>query len=115
MKWPPTLDATYKYLARNDVLDAFHVNKVKHPEAWIECSHRVGGALKNNDEPASVTLIPEILAKGVKVLIFAGDKDLICNHVGLERMIDDMEWGGQKGWGVSTTSLTELKMQEHRC
>lgn len=102
MKWPPTLDPTYSYLKRKDVLKAFHVDTIKHPEAWIECSHRVGGALHHDDEPASVTFLPDILAKGIKVLLFAGDKDLICNHIGVERMIDDLEWAGQKGWGVST-------------
>lgn len=103
MNWPPTLQATYDYLARNDVREAFHVNRAKHPEAWIECNHRVSSGLRSDKSEASVVLLPGILEKGVKVMLFAGDQDLICNHIGIERLIDNLKWKGQTGWGVSTT------------
>ena len=77
MIWPPTLAATYSYLAREDVRNAFHVSKLKHPEAWIECSSRVSAGLSDKSSPASVSLLPGILDKGVQVLLFAGDMDLI--------------------------------------
>lgn len=101
MTWPPTLSPTYSYLARQDVRQAFHVNTQKHPEAWIECSHRVSAALTDKSSPASVSLLPNILSKGVQVLLFAGDQDLICNWIGVERVVQGLEWGGQKGWGSS--------------
>ncbi|CAO1623326.1 unnamed protein product [Sympodiomycopsis kandeliae] len=101
MNWPPTLQPTYDYLARPDVRKAFHVSQLKHPEAWVECNNRVGSALRSGDskDPASVTLIPGLIDKGIKVLVFAGDQDLICNYIGIERMIDNLSWGGVKGWG----------------
>lgn len=101
MNWPPTLAPTYSYLAREDVRSAFHVSKLKHPEAWVECNSRVSAGLYDKKSPASVSLIPSILQSGVKVLLFAGDKDLICNWIGVERVIQNLEWGGEKGWGVS--------------
>jgi len=32
-------------------------------------------------------------------MLFAGDQDLICNHVGMEYLIDALEWNGQAGFG----------------
>lgn len=57
--------------------------------------------MKNQNSPAAVHLIPGIIEKGVKVLMFAGAEDLICNYVGIENMVEAMEWNGAKGFGVS--------------
>lgn len=105
MNWPPNLHATYDYLHRQDVRAAFHVNDKDKPEAWIECNSRVGSALSATADEAAVTYLPGLLERGVKILIFAGDQDLICNHIGLERMIDNLEWQGKRGFGVSDCSF----------
>jgi carboxypeptidase C (cathepsin A) len=42
-------------------------------------------------------LVP-LLEDGVPVMIYAGDKDLICNHVGNRRWVDGLEWSGQAAW-----------------
>lgn len=97
MNWPPTLASTYTYLARKDVRKALHVDSIHKPEAWIECNHRVSAALHDRDGKASVTLLPSLLEAGIQVMLFAGDQDLICNHIGVERIGDKLTWGG-KGW-----------------
>jgi carboxypeptidase C (cathepsin A) len=48
---------------------------------------------------SSIIVLPKVLAR-IPVLLFAGDQDLICNYVGLEAMIQAMEWNGAKGLGV---------------
>lgn len=99
MNWPPNIKATYAYLRRPDVRAAFHVDNQRKPEAWVECNGRVGRALQTGSvEPASVTLLPHLLERGLRVLIFAGDQDLICNHLGLERMLDRLTWHGGTGF-----------------
>lgn len=112
MNWPPTLQGTYDYLARDDVRKAFHVSQEKHPEAWIECNHRVGSALHNSDnhDPSSVTLIPGLIDKGLQVMLFAGDQDLICNYIGIERTIENLSWGGTKGWGNQPPSKQKWRV-----
>lgn len=37
------------------------------------------------------------------MLLFAGDRDLICNHVGQEALIAGMEWQGEQGLGLVNT------------
>ncbi|KAL9941016.1 hypothetical protein V8E36_000504 [Tilletia maclaganii] len=109
MNWPPTLASMYKYLARPDVRTALHVDEKNKPQAWVECNSRVGSALHGTTldkmgrrEQASVMLLPGLLDRGLQVLMFAGDKDLICNHIGVERIGQNLVWGGQKGLGKTT-------------
>ncbi|XP_038717255.1 serine carboxypeptidase-like [Tripterygium wilfordii] len=40
--------------------------------------------------------IPALLENGIKVLIYAGDKDLICNWLGNLRWLHEMIWPGQR-------------------
>jgi carboxypeptidase D len=69
--------------------------------AWVECDNIVSSQLYLRNSPAAIHLIPGILERGVKVMMFAGDEDLICNYKGIERMIDGMEWNGGRGLTVS--------------
>lgn len=39
--------------------------------------------------------IPKIIDANVRVLIYNGVKDLICNFIGAERWLAAMEWSGQ--------------------
>lgn len=72
--------------------------------AWIECDSAVSSQLRLQQSYASVKFLPGILEKGVPILMFAGAEDLICNYKGIERMIGNMEWAGDKGFGVSGPS-----------
>lgn len=103
MNWPHGIAYTYKYLARADVRKALHVDNKYHPEAWVECRQNVGNVIHASADhtKASVTLLPSLLEAGIPVLIFAGDKDLICNYIGLERMIDSLEWAGTRGFSAA--------------
>jgi carboxypeptidase D len=93
--WPLTLGGMTKYLRRSDVIDALHVSSTPH--SWTECTSRVSSALSGDSSPPSYNLFPELL-KHIKITLFAGDKDLICNHVGIELMIDNLTWNGIKGY-----------------
>ena len=99
MNWPKELAATYAYLRQPAVRAALHVDAAHHPEAWIECNAAVGRPIHAhaNATDASVTLLPRLLEAHVPVLVFAGEQDVICNYVGLQRMVDALEWGGKRG------------------
>lgn len=109
MNWPPTLAPTYEYLHRPDVRKALHANDQAKPEAWVECNNRVSSGLSADKSDASVVLLPGLLEKGIKVMLFAGDQDLICNHIGIERLVDNLQWGGAKGLGVSSSLLSRTE------
>ncbi|KAG9136612.1 hypothetical protein Leryth_020278 [Lithospermum erythrorhizon] len=45
--------------------------------------------------------IPALLEDDIKMLIYAGEYDLICNWLGNARWVHAMEWFGQKDFGAS--------------
>lgn len=73
----------------------------KRSSAWTECDGQVSSQLYLRTSGASVQYIPSILDAGVKVMMFAGAEDLICNYKGIENMLDNMRWSGIQGLGVS--------------
>ncbi|KAL6592285.1 alpha/beta-hydrolase [Neocallimastix sp. 'constans'] len=93
--WPLTLNGMTNYLNRKDVIEALHVSSTPH--SWTECTSRVSSALSGDNSPPSYTLFPELL-KHIKITIFVGDKDLICNYNGIESMIDNLKWGDIQGF-----------------
>lgn len=99
MSWPPDLAGMTPYLRRQDVVKALHVNREKQ-SGWTECGGAVGAnfdALKSN---ASVAILPKILEQ-IPTILFSGDQDFICNHLGTEELIHNMEWNGGKGFELS--------------
>ncbi|XP_038718221.1 serine carboxypeptidase-like [Tripterygium wilfordii] len=53
----------------------------------------IGDYVKNLDVG-----IPDLLKNDIKVLIYVGDQDLICNWVGNLKWVSKMEWDGKKGF-----------------
>lgn len=84
-------------IKRPEVVSALHATA--HPGSWVECKHSVHMAFSQHTTEASVTVLPKLLSK-IRVLIFAGDQDLICNYMGLENMIKKLTWNGGTGHGV---------------
>jgi len=99
MNWPPDLTDVTPYLRRPDVIRALHINSDKKT-GWSECNGAVSGHFRAKNSVPTVKFLPELLAQ-VPILLFSGDKDFICNHVGTEAMIENMTWNGGKGWEVS--------------
>jgi carboxypeptidase D len=98
MNWPPDLKDVTPYLRKPEVVKALNIDS-KKMAGWSECNGGVGGAFKPTDAP-SIKLMPDILAE-IPVLLFSGQKDLICNHLGTEELIKNMEWNGGKGFEIS--------------
>ena len=99
MNWPPDLKTVTPYLHRKDVLEALHISPGKGP-GWTECNGAVGSAFAVQKSKPSITLLPDLL-KEVELLLFSGAEDLICNHIGTEELISNMEWNGGKGFEIS--------------
>ena len=99
MNWPPDLKDVTPYLRRQDVIDALHINKDKKT-GWIECAGAVSSNFKPKKSVPSIQLLPELLTT-VPITLFSGDQDLICNHLGTEGFIHNMEWNSGKGFELS--------------
>jgi carboxypeptidase C (cathepsin A) len=65
---------------------------------WEECDMAVHSDFMGDFmRDFSAKLVP-LLEDNVPVMIYAGDKDLICNHVGNRRWVDGLEWSGAAAW-----------------
>ncbi|KAL8874257.1 MAG: hypothetical protein Q9174_000377 [Haloplaca sp. 1 TL-2023] len=102
MNWPPDLTHVQPYLRRQDVKNALHINKDKK-SGWQECAGSVSQHFHPTSKP-SISILPDLL-KEVPVVLFSGDQDLICNHVGTEEFIHNMEWNGAIGFELSPGTM----------
>ncbi|KAH2842762.1 Cell death protease [Aspergillus fumigatus] len=100
MNWPTDLVDVKPYLQRPDVVQALNINPEKK-SGWEECSGAVSSTFNAANSLPSVQLLPELLESGIPILLFSGDKDLICNHVGTEQLINNMKWNGGTGFETS--------------
>ncbi|KII94629.1 hypothetical protein PLICRDRAFT_127694 [Plicaturopsis crispa FD-325 SS-3] len=124
MNWPPDLKDITKYLGRSDVVNALHASAKS--TSWTECQGTIHQAFNDATSVPSITLFPKLLQQ-IPILLFAGDQDFICNYVGIEALVQDLTWNGEKGLGkvqtqswnvnntpagtwVSSRNLTYVKM-----
>jgi carboxypeptidase D len=89
LAWPKGVKEMTGYLNQNGVRSALHAEPSTFTQ-WAECRTLI--QLQHDTSPPSMHLIPDLLAK-VKVLLFSGDQDLICNWLGTRDSIAAMTWG----------------------
>eukprot|EP00210_Caulerpa_lentillifera_P004886 g4662.t1 len=65
---------------------------------WEDCRRSIRMDLGWDVAHDMRPVVQEILKNGMKVFVFAGDKDFICNYLGNEYWIDDMKWKSAKKW-----------------
>ena len=100
MNWPPDLTTVTPYLRRDDVTAALHINKDKRT-GWTECSGAVSANFRASRSKPSIQFLPSILESSVPILLFSGAKDLICNHLGTESLINTLSWSNGTGFELS--------------
>ncbi|CAG8689343.1 6601_t:CDS:10, partial [Ambispora leptoticha] len=88
-----------EYFQDPRVRKALHVPEEVSP--WDVC---VSGILDPVDPSlVPVNILPSINERGVKILIWTGDKDAILNHIGIEWSIGNLTWAGATGFLENVT------------
>lgn len=80
--------------------------KVKHALGvgdieFVSCSSTVYQAMQLDWMRNLEAGIHPLLEDGIKLLVYAGEYDLICNWLGNSRWVHAMEWSGQKDFGAA--------------
>lgn len=104
MNWPPDLADVTPFLGQERVMD--NLNLIEHKE-WHECSGTVGRYLSARHSRPSVELLPAILEE-IPILLFNGNRDIICNYIGTENFIKEMKWNGEIGFSQDLSEVTWL-------
>jgi hypothetical protein len=51
------------------------------------------------------------LDAGVRVLIYSGQYDMVCHHLGTENMLQVLEWSGRSDWARAETAVWAVGKQ----
>lgn len=94
--FPPGHKKFESYLNRADVKIALHVNRVNH--RFGQCLDPPYFALKHQDGKGVSEELAFILNNKVKVVLFTGQYDLICNYMSLDASISKLKWNGSAKW-----------------
>lgn len=94
MNWPPDLVNVKPFLNNPGVQSQLNL---VYKKPWLECSGRVGRNFIAKRSKPAVHLLPSLLEE-VPILLFNGNRDIICNYIGTEAFIKELEWNGQRGW-----------------
>ncbi|GAV80374.1 Peptidase_S10 domain-containing protein [Cephalotus follicularis] len=86
-----------KFLNQKSVRDALAVGEID----FVSCSPTVYQAMLVDWMRNLEVGIPTLLEDGIKLLVYAGEYDLICNWLGNSRWVHAMEWSGQKEFVAS--------------
>ncbi|XAR60018.1 Carboxypeptidase C [Bertholletia excelsa] len=70
---------------------------------FVSCSSTVYQAMMMDWMRNLEVAIPPLLEDGIKLLVYAGEYDLICNWLGNSRWVHAMEWSGQKDFTAAPT------------
>ena len=98
VQWPQGTDTVTTFLNLNSVRHAIHAHK--YPETYSECDG-AGGYLALMDGEGVEPQIINILESKVPIVFYNGQYDLICNHIGNEAMLDQLQWSGSSQFSTA--------------
>ncbi|KAI8539745.1 hypothetical protein RHMOL_Rhmol09G0206600 [Rhododendron molle] len=97
-----------QFLNQNTVREALGVGEID----FVSCSPTVYQAMLVDWMRNLEVGIPALLEDGIKLLVYAGEYDLICNWLGNSRWVHAMEWTGQKEFVASPEVSFEVDGSE---
>jgi hypothetical protein len=87
------------YLDDDAVRAALHLPTVADSARWGQGAGSTvveSALIPDLNAPTSLPLWPSLLARGVRVLVYNGNMDLICNHIGTDAYLRrSLQWGGR--------------------
>ncbi|KAF7132243.1 hypothetical protein RHSIM_Rhsim09G0147200 [Rhododendron simsii] len=97
-----------QFLNQKTVREALGVGEID----FVSCSPTVYQAMLVDWMRNLEVGIPALLEDGIKLLVYAGEYDLICNWLGNSRWVHAMEWTGQKEFVASPEVSFEVDGSE---
>lgn len=94
--FPPGHETIELYLNQPRVRQAIHAEHCPHK--YVECADNPYNALAHQDGKGVTKELSDILNAGIRILVYAGQYDLICNHVGTEKALMLLKWNGAEDW-----------------
>jgi carboxypeptidase D len=86
--WPYAVVYMAEYLANPNVLQQVHVD---NRSVWSDCNGPVYTALAGQEGAGTLKLLPRLI-ETMPVLLYSGQFDIICNHLGTEQFLTTIDW-----------------------
>lgn len=102
-----------RFLNRADVQKALNVGKKR----WVMCDNSVYSHLSSDINIDSRKELAELIAAGLKTLVFAGDKDIICNWKGNEQVVyklDQVSAVGPKNVWTKSSEMENKQFEDFK-
>ncbi|XBW34518.1 hypothetical protein QEN19_000066 [Hanseniaspora menglaensis] len=102
--WPHELPFVGSFFKHEGVEEALHIidldddfDNNDKTISWNECSNKVYANLKNEISAVpAIRFLPQLLEQGLNLYLFNGDKDIICNRLGVENYVKKLSWNGEQ-------------------
>eukprot|EP00960_Hanusia_phi_P026750 746431-Hanusia_phi.AAC.5 len=72
------------------------------PHLWKQCNFKVNSAFHSDWMHHFQTVFPSMLDAGVRVLIYAGEMDYICNYMGNKEWTLRLPWSGREAFNAES-------------
>lgn len=108
MNWPAALPDVYEFLGKEESRNDLNIH---YGQKWRECNGLVHSVLESGYLTPSITLFPYIL-EHVEIVLFWGMNDIICNYMGGEIAVKNLEWGGSRGYTDQVTEYEWINDEE---
>ena len=69
--------------------------------AWEMCSAKVFADMQGDWMRNLEPVVPPMLEAGLRIMVYAGEDDFICNWLGNHRWVRAMEWSGQAAFNAT--------------
>jgi carboxypeptidase D len=103
--WPNNLEALTNYFNNKETIAALNAGNFGK-EKWKEVNGEIYGDFESMISDKSAVELYADLTKQTRVIIVAGEMDLVSNRIGLEWAIGNLTWNGMKGFS-KTEGLKE--------
>ncbi|EIW75294.1 carboxypeptidase Y [Coniophora puteana RWD-64-598 SS2] len=98
-----------KYLNRTDVRESINVDSSFSGGFNISSQGVMDAFVSNFDQGhSSMPYVAQLLERGIRVLIYAGENDFICNTRSQELWMSSMEWSGKDVFAVQNVRSWEV-------
>jgi len=77
--------------------------------SWQQCNFQVNLQFMFDFMRNYHLLIPEMLEAGIRVLIYVGDQDFICNWIGNEQWVRKLEWSGKDEFNAVSEGIYAME------
>eukprot|EP01025_Chloroclados_australasicus_P047754 TRINITY_DN5387_c0_g1_i1.p1 TRINITY_DN5387_c0_g1~~TRINITY_DN5387_c0_g1_i1.p1 ORF type:complete len:512 (+),score=47.01 TRINITY_DN5387_c0_g1_i1:55-1536(+) len=111
----------YNYKLRHDYNMTGYVGYLNRPDIqkilgvdreFYDCSNSVGYDFEGDEARNVAWMLPPMLKGGIRINLYIGNIDLICNWLGIRRYLDKMEWFMAEEWASVTGNGQEWTLSD---